>query len=37
MPFTEDQVDRYAAHEPTQAASAALLRLAWFHRGTLLD
>ena len=34
--FTEDQVDRYAGHEPTQAAGAALLRLAWYHRRTLL-
>ena len=34
--FTEDQVDRYAGHEPTQAAGAALLRLAWHHRRTLL-
>jgi hypothetical protein len=37
VPFTEDQVDRYAGHEPTQAAGAALLRLAWHHRDTLLD
>ena len=36
VPFTEDQIDRYAGQEPTQAAGAALLRLAWFHRGTLL-
>lgn len=36
IPFTEDQVDRYAGHEPTQAAGAALLRLAWQHRETLL-
>lgn len=36
VPFTEDQVDRYAGHEPTQAAGAALLRLAWHHRGALL-
>ena len=34
--FTADQVDRYAGQEPTQAAGAALLRLAWRHRGTLL-
>jgi hypothetical protein len=36
VPFTEDQVDRYAGQEPTQAAGAALLRLAWHHRPTLL-
>lgn len=36
VPFTADQVDRYAGDEPTQAAGAALLRLAWHHRGTLL-
>jgi hypothetical protein len=36
VPFTEDQVDRYAGHEPTQAAGAALLRLASHHRGILL-
>lgn len=36
VPFAGDQVDRYAGHEPTQAAGAALLRLAWHHRGTLL-
>ena len=35
--FTADQVDHYAGHEPTQAAGAALLRLAWHHRDTLLD
>jgi hypothetical protein len=37
VPFTAGQVDRYAAHEPTQAAGAALLRLAWHHRGALLS
>lgn len=36
IPFTTNQVDRYARQEPTQAAGAALLRLAWHHRGTLL-
>jgi hypothetical protein len=36
VPFTEEQVDRYAGSEPTQAAGAALLRLAWFHRESLL-
>ena len=37
VPFTADEVDRYTGHEPTQAAGAAVLRLAWHHRGTLLD
>lgn len=36
VPFTEDQVDRYAGYEPTQAAGATLIRLAWHHRDTLL-
>jgi hypothetical protein len=36
VPFTAAQVDRYAADEPTQAAGAALLRLAWQHRDVLL-
>ena len=36
LPFTADQVERYAAHEPTQAAGAALLRLGWRHRRVLL-
>ena len=36
VPFTADQVQRYAAREPTQAAAAALLRLAWRHRSVLL-
>ena len=36
VPFTGDQVDRYAAREPTQAAGAALLRLGWRHRRVLL-
>jgi hypothetical protein len=35
--FAVDQVDRYAGQEPTQAAGAALLRLAWRHRDTLLS
>lgn len=35
LPFTADTVDRFATHEPTQAAGAALLRLAWRHRGHL--
>jgi|SRR5215475_1719160 len=37
VPFTVGTIERYAAHEPTQAACAALLRLAWQHRITLLD
>jgi hypothetical protein len=37
VPFTAETVERYAAHEPTQAAGAALLRLAWQHRTTLLS
>ena len=36
VPFTAAQADRYADHEPTQAAGVALLRLAWRHRGVLL-
>jgi hypothetical protein len=36
VPFTADTVERYAGREPTQAAGAALLRLAWQHRATLL-
>lgn len=36
VPFTADQVERYAGREPTQAAGAALLRLAWQHRDALL-
>jgi hypothetical protein len=36
VPFTAETVERYAAHEPTQAAGAALLRLAWQHRTVLL-
>jgi hypothetical protein len=36
VPFTAEQVERYAGHEPTQAAGAALLRLAWHHRAALL-
>lgn len=35
MPFTAETVERYASHEPTQAAGAALLRLAWRHRHVL--
>jgi hypothetical protein len=36
VPFTAETVNRYARHEPTQAAGAALLRLAWRHRPVLL-
>ena len=36
MPFTAETVQRYAHHEPTQAAGAALLKLAWRHRPVLL-
>jgi hypothetical protein len=34
--FTGETVERYAHHEPTQAAGAALLALAWQHRSALL-
>ena len=36
LPFQRDVIDRYAEHGPTQAAGAALLRLAWRHRRQLL-
>ncbi|MGH3404731.1 MAG: hypothetical protein ACRDRJ_19835 [Streptosporangiaceae bacterium] len=36
LPLRADQVDRLTRHEPMQVAGAALLRLAWAHRGTLL-
>ncbi|PPK66639.1 hypothetical protein V5P93_004678 [Actinokineospora auranticolor] len=36
QPFTEDTITRFVHHEPTQAAGAALLALAWAHRDTLL-
>ncbi|MGH3921914.1 MAG: helix-turn-helix domain-containing protein, partial [Pseudonocardiaceae bacterium] len=36
VPFTEETVERYASNEPTQAAGAGLLRLAWQHRSILL-
>ncbi|MGH3864550.1 MAG: hypothetical protein ACRDQ4_00155 [Pseudonocardiaceae bacterium] len=36
VPFTTETVRRYARHEPTQAAGAALLKLAWRHRSVLL-
>jgi hypothetical protein len=37
VPLTAETVELYASHEPTQAAGAALLRLAWRHRAILLD
>ena len=36
LPLRADQVDRLTRHEPMQVAGAALLRLAWAHRETLL-
>ncbi|MGH3778316.1 MAG: hypothetical protein ACRDRR_21675 [Pseudonocardiaceae bacterium] len=36
VPFTAETVERYASHEPTQAAGAALLKLAWRHQPVLL-
>jgi hypothetical protein len=36
VPFTAQTVQRYASDEPTQAAGAGLLRLAWRHRSILL-
>jgi hypothetical protein len=36
LPLRADQVDRLTRHEPMQVAGAALLRLAWAHRDTLL-
>jgi hypothetical protein len=36
IPFTAESVERYASDEPTQAAGAAVLRLAWQHRAALL-
>ncbi|MFD4639064.1 hypothetical protein ACFWN2_17230 [Lentzea sp. NPDC058436] len=37
LPFTAGNVERFAHHEPTQAAGAALLSLAWQHRAQLLN
>jgi hypothetical protein len=34
--FTSAAIDRLTSHQPMQAAGAALLRLAWRHRRTLL-
>ncbi|WP_093600838.1 hypothetical protein [Lentzea waywayandensis] len=36
LPFTAENVERFVHHEPTQAAGAALLSLAWQHRAELL-
>jgi hypothetical protein len=36
VPFTAETVDRYAHHEPTQAAGAALLKLAWRHQSVMM-
>jgi hypothetical protein len=36
VPFAAEAVERFASNEPTQAAGAGLLRLAWRHRPTLL-
>ncbi|MFJ9694745.1 hypothetical protein [Kitasatospora sp. NPDC101183] len=36
IPFTAAHVDRFTTAEPMQPAGAALLRLAWQHRDTLL-
>ncbi|WP_196778117.1 hypothetical protein [Lentzea aerocolonigenes] len=36
LPFTAANVERFVHHEPTQAAGAALLSLAWQHGETLL-
>ncbi|HEX7305529.1 hypothetical protein [Lentzea sp.] len=36
LPFTAGTIDRFVHHEPTQAAGAALLSLAWWHRDVLL-
>ncbi|MFJ3792210.1 hypothetical protein [Kitasatospora sp. NPDC090091] len=37
IPFTAEQVERFADREPMQPAGAALLQLAWHHRGVLLN
>jgi hypothetical protein len=36
LAFTSENVDRFVHHEPTQAAGAGLLSLAWKHRDRLL-
>jgi hypothetical protein len=35
LPFTASNIERFVHHEPTQAAGAALLSLAWQHRELL--
>jgi hypothetical protein len=37
VPFAAETVQQYGSTEPTQAAGAGLLRLAWRHRRNLLD
>ncbi|MFJ8964783.1 hypothetical protein ACIRG5_35885 [Lentzea sp. NPDC102401] len=37
LPFTAENVERFVHQEPTQAAGAALLTLAWRHRSALLS
>ena len=37
VPFTAETVKRYASNEPTQAAGAGLLQLAWRQRSILLS
>ncbi|HEX6403688.1 MAG TPA: hypothetical protein VF003_11095 [Pseudonocardiaceae bacterium] len=37
VPFTTETVERYTCNEPTQAAGAGLLRLAWRQRSLLLN
>ncbi len=37
VPFSETNVERFAGEEPMQPAGAALLRIAWAHRETLLS
>jgi hypothetical protein len=37
IPFRAATVERFTTAEPMQAAGAALLRLAWRHRATLIS
>jgi hypothetical protein len=37
VPFKETTIEQFAVREPMQPAGAALLRLAWAHRGMLLS
>lgn len=37
VPFVADEVERLTAHEPMQAAGAAVLAAAWAHRAILLE